>query len=125
MPVFSAFFLFFALSAMGLPGLNNFVGEILILVGTFRERPIFAALAFTGFVFAVIYLLRMIQDALFGPDKPDRMLWDVTPREVAVLVMMALPVLYLGLRPAPVLSFFEHPAATLISHVARGAGLAP
>jgi NADH-quinone oxidoreductase subunit M len=110
---------------MGLPGLNNFVGEILILVGTFRGWPVFAALAFGGFVFAVIYILRMIQDALFGPDKPDRVLWDATPREVLVLIMLALPVLYLGLHPGPVLQIFEPPVEKLINHFTQVAMLAP
>jgi NADH-quinone oxidoreductase subunit M len=107
MPVFSAFFLFFALSSMGLPGLNNFVGEILILIGTFQARPIIAVLAFVGVLLTVIYLLRMIQDSLFGEARKERHLWDVKPREILILVVMALPVLYIGLHPGPVLRLFE------------------
>ena len=107
MPLYSAFFLFFALSSMGLPGLNNFVGEILILIGIFQARPVIAVLAFVGVLLSVIYILRMVQDGLFGEGREDRTLWDVTPREVAILVMMALPVLFIGLHPGPILRLFD------------------
>ena len=107
MPVFSAFFLFFALSSMGLPGLNNFVGEILILIGTFQVRPVVAIAAFIGVVLGVIYILRMVQDSLFGQASEEHHLWDIKPREMVVLVILALPVLYIGLHPGPVLKLFE------------------
>jgi len=103
MPVFSAFFLFFALSSMGLPGLNNFVGEILILIGAYENRPVIAVLAFVGVLLSVIYILRMVQDSLFGEGREDRTLWDVSAREIFILALLAVPVLYLGLHPGPVL----------------------
>jgi NADH-quinone oxidoreductase subunit M len=107
MPVFSAFFLFFALSSMGLPGLNNFVGEILILIGTFQVRPVIAVLAFVGVILSVIYILRMIHDSLFGEARKEHHLWDVKPREIFILVVMALPVLFIGLHPGPVLRLLD------------------
>ncbi len=107
MPVFSAFFLFFALSSMGLPGLNNFVGEVLILIGTFQARPVVAVLAFIGVILGVIYILRMVQDSLFGEAEREHYLEDVQAREILVLVIMALPVLYIGLHPGPILKLFE------------------
>ena len=107
MPVFSAFFLFFALSSMGLPGLNNFVGEILILIGTYQVRPVIAVLAFVGVLLSVIYILRMIQDGLFGEGREGRTLWDVNAREVVILVFLALPVLYIGLHPGPILRLLD------------------
>lgn len=107
MPVFSAFFLFFALSSMGLPGLNNFVGEILILIGTFQVRPVIAIVAFVGLILGVIYILRMVQDSLFGEASQKHHLWDIKPREMVILVIMALPVLYIGLHPGPILKLFE------------------
>ena len=66
MPVFSAFFLLFAMASLGLPGLNNFVGEILILLGAFRTWPWVAGLGFAGLVFTVIYILWLVQGTLFG-----------------------------------------------------------
>jgi NADH-quinone oxidoreductase subunit M len=107
MPVFGAFFLFFALSSLGLPGLNNFVGEILILIGTFQVRPVVAILAFVGVLLPVIYLLTMVQKSLFGEVREDRQLWDVEFREILILVVLAVPVLFIGLHPGPILRLFE------------------
>jgi NADH-quinone oxidoreductase subunit M len=123
MPVFSAFFLLFALSSMGLPGLNNFVGEILILVGLFRKYPIFAAISFGGMIFAVIYILRMVQDALFGPPKTAEALPDVNSRELFTLIILALPVLYLGLHPGPVLRLLDQPVQQFLNQLAQVAAL--
>jgi len=107
MPVFSAFFMFFALSSMGLPGLNNFVGEILILIGAFQAQPLIAIVAFIGLILGVIYILRMVQDSLFREVSSEHHLWDIKPREMVILVIMALPVLYIGLHPGPILKLFE------------------
>jgi NADH-quinone oxidoreductase subunit M len=108
MPVLSAFFLFFALASMGLPGLNNFVGEILILIGTFQSWPLVGALSFAGLIPGVIYILRMVQDSLFGPIvRPEQGLWDAKPREIAILILLALPVLFIGLHPDPILNLFK------------------
>jgi len=116
MPVFSAFLLFFSMSALGLPGLNNFVGEILILIGTYRANPTAAVLGFTGLVFGVIYVLRMVQDTLFGRfSGQESMLRDVDARETLVLTSLALIVLFLGLWPRPVLDLFEGPVNELIN----------
>jgi NADH-quinone oxidoreductase subunit M len=117
MPVFSAFFLFFALSSMGLPGLNNFVGEILILIGVFQARPVIAVLAFVGVLLSVIYILRMVQDSLFGEGREDRTLWDVKPREIFILALMALPVLYIGLHPGPILRLLESSITFMMQQV--------
>jgi NADH-quinone oxidoreductase subunit M len=123
MPVYSAFFLFFALSSLGLPGLNNFVGEILILVGTFKERPVIAILGFGGIVFGVIYILRMVQDAIFGEARKEHVLWDINPREAVILISLALVVLFIGLHPGPVLQILEHPVQAMVGpsgHLAMG-----
>jgi NADH-quinone oxidoreductase subunit M len=114
MPVFSAFFLFFAMSALGLPGLNNFVGEILILIGTFRAYPLVAILGFAGLVLGLVYVVRMVQDAVFGQPRKEHDLWDLTPREVVVLGVLALAVLFIGLHPGPVLGLFEQPVQNLL-----------
>jgi len=118
-PVFSAFFLFFALSSLGLPGLNNFVGEILILVGTFKARPIIAILGFAGIVFGVIYILRMVQDSLFGVPRKEHVLWDITPREYVTLWALALAVLFIGLHPGPVLRVLDPAVQHMIQQTAQ------
>ena len=66
MPAFSALFLVVSLSSLGLPGLNGFVGEFLILLGAFQVNPWLAALATTGIIFAAVYLLWMYQRVIFG-----------------------------------------------------------
>ncbi len=114
MPVFSAFFLLFALSSLGLPGLNNFVGEVLILIGTFQAKPVIAILGFCGIVFGVIYILRMVQDSLFGEPRSEHDLWDLDGREILMLAALALAVLFIGLHPTPVLHLLEHPVATML-----------
>ncbi len=107
MPIYSAFFLFFALSSMGLPGLNNFVGEILILIGVYEVQPVVAVWTFVGVLLSVIYILRMVHDSLFGQGRAGRKLWDVNAREVVILVLLALPVLYIGLHPGPILQLLS------------------
>jgi NADH-quinone oxidoreductase subunit M len=115
MPVFSFFFLFFALASMGLPGLNNFVGEILILVGLFQARPLFGILGFGGLIFTVIYILRMVKDALFGEPKQEHVWVDANAREVVILTVMAAPVLFIGLHPGPVLRLLDQPVQQLLT----------
>ena len=115
MPVFSVFFLFFALASMGLPGLNNFVGEILMLVGIFQARPLIGILSFGGLVFTVIYILRMVKDTLFGEPKKEHVWVDVNAREVVILVIMALPILFIGLHPGPALRLLEQPVQHLLA----------
>ena len=67
LPYLPPFLLFFALASLGLPGLGNFVGEFLILTGTFVVAPWVAVVASTGLIFAVVYALIMVQRALQGP----------------------------------------------------------
>jgi NADH-quinone oxidoreductase subunit M len=88
------------MASLGLPGLNNFVGEILILIGTYRVHPILAVIGFAGLLLGVIYILRMVQDTLFGALKGDvSVLYDVNAREVLILGTLALCVLFLGVYP--------------------------
>ena len=119
MPVFSAFFLLFAMSSLGLPGLNNFVGEILILVGTFRENPWAAGIGFAGLVFTVIYVLWLVQKTLFGETRNEQIraltFSDINAREVVILAPLAAAVILIGLFPAPVLNLFQEPVRGLIA----------
>ena len=116
-PVFSAFFLFFAMASMGLPGLNNFVGEILILVGIFSAWPVIGILSFAGLVLAVVYTLRMVQDSLFGEPRQEQVIPDITVREGCILAMLAVPILFIGLHPGPVLRLLEPPVQHLLAQV--------
>jgi NADH-quinone oxidoreductase subunit M len=117
MPVFSGFFLFFAMASLGLPGLNNFVGEILIIIGTFQVHPVIGILSFAGLVFGVIYILRMVQDTIFGTPVKEHhhVLFDLDFREGFTLVLLALPILFIGLHPGPVLRLLDHPVQHLLT----------
>ncbi len=122
-PVFSGFFLLFAMSSLGLPGLNNFVGEILILIGTFQHSQWVAGFGFAGLVFTVIYILWLVQGILFGPTRSPRIrdlpLRDVTAREAAILIPLAAAVIFLGVYPGLVLDLFSGPAQGLVALLAR------
>lgn len=114
-PVFSGFFLFFAMASLGLPGLNNFVGEILIIIGTFQARPVIGILSFAGLVLAVIYILRLVQDSIFGQPRQDYVIADLSLREGIILTIIALPILFIGLHPGPVLRLLDQPVQHLLS----------
>jgi len=132
-PAMSAFFLLFILSSLGLPGLNNFAGEFLIFVGLFREHPVIAAAAFAGVVWTLAYLLRLAQKVLFGPVTDTGALAgefpDLTAREYAVVVPLAVLVIAIGLYPSMLLRPLDAPIQGLIVIVkvasAGTGGLAP
>jgi NADH-quinone oxidoreductase subunit M len=109
MPLFSAFFLLFAMASAGLPGLNNFVGEFLILTGSFKVAPLATALAFIGVILPLIYTVRLIQQLLFQEERRPLLLLDLNRLELAVLSALALGALFLGLHPAPLLDLLKVP----------------
>ncbi|WP_305041316.1 complex I subunit 4 family protein [Geoalkalibacter sp.] len=119
-PRLSFFFLFFSLASLGLPGLNNFAGEILILIGAFQTNPVWGATAFAGVVFAAAYMLRLVQGVLWGAARGALFWPDLEPREGAVLVVLALLVLWLGLYPAPFLAPLREPVADLLNVLPQG-----
>ncbi|MHB1131834.1 MAG: complex I subunit 4 family protein [Chloroflexota bacterium] len=103
MPRLGALTLFFAVATLGLPGLGNFVGEFLVLLGAFRADPLAAGLAALGLVLATVYALWLVQRVFHGALAPGREAADLRPRELAVLSLLALGLLWLGLFPQSVL----------------------
>lgn len=104
MPLFSTIFLIVSLSSIGLPGLNGFVGEFLILIGSFRSplmSPWFTVLATTGVIFAAVYLLWMYQRVIFGPvtNPRNQNLADLSKRELAVLLPVLIFIIWIGVYP--------------------------
>jgi NADH-quinone oxidoreductase subunit M len=101
LPLFGVFLLIVTLSSIGLPGLNGFIGEFTILVGTFRANWIYAALAATGIVLGAWYMLTMFRRVMHGPlDKPvNRQLQDLSAREIIVLVPVVVFIFLIGLFP--------------------------
>ncbi|HEX5716979.1 MAG TPA: NADH-quinone oxidoreductase subunit M [Thermoanaerobaculia bacterium] len=100
-PLFAFFLIFASLASVGLPALNGFVGEFLILTGVFRSLGWPAVVATFGVVLAAIYLLKMIQLTIWGPITKDenRELRDLSFREVAALVPLCVFMLWIGVAP--------------------------
>jgi NADH-quinone oxidoreductase subunit M len=107
MPVYAVLTLIVALSSMGLPGLNGFVGEFTILLGSFGSEaigsPWFAGIAAVGVILAAVYMLYMFQKMFLGPvDKEEnRRLLDLNLREVVTLVPLLVLIFWIGLYPRP------------------------
>ncbi len=112
-PVLAFFFLLFCMASAGVPGLNNFVGEFLVLVGTFRVSPAAAAGAFLGIVLTLVYTVRLVQEILFGKEKKPLALADLTLREGGILAVLAVVDVYLGVHPGPLLELMKTPIALL------------
>ena len=87
MPLFAGVFLFTAFASVGLPGLNGFVGEFLVLLGSFLSLPVYAIVAATGVVLAAVYLLWAYQRMFTGPItmEENRVLTDLSIREIVIL----------------------------------------
>ncbi len=103
MPWLPAVSLFFAAAALGLPGTGNFVGEFLVLIGTFPKAPWVTVLASTGLVLGSVYSLIMIHRAYFGPAKADSALLGLNGRELSMVLGLAGLLILLGVYPQPVL----------------------
>lgn len=101
-PCLSGVGLFFALAALGLPGLGDFIGEFLILIGTYQKHIVAAAVASSGVLAATFYALRFVQFAFQGPNHHSWKLPDLAPREAAILGLLMIALLWLGLYPQPV-----------------------
>jgi|HubBroStandDraft_3_1064219.scaffolds.fasta_scaffold11702_2 NADH-quinone oxidoreductase subunit M len=128
MPLFALFLVFSCLASVGLPGLNGFAGEFLILAGSYRALGWPAALATFGVVLAAVYLLKLIQEILWGPLRHDenRGLRDITLREVAALAPLCVFMLWIGAVPATFLRPSEQALAGLLAdYKARLAAPAP
>ena len=101
MPVFALFWVVTMLSSVGLPGLNGFVGEYLILAGTFQVAPLWAAVGVIGVVLGAVYLLSATRRMLFGPVIHDenRRLSDLNGREVGLMLPLVALVVWIGVQP--------------------------
>jgi NADH-quinone oxidoreductase subunit M len=110
MPRLSGAALFFALASLGLPGLGDFIGEFLILLGTFRAHAALAAVAACGVLAATLYALRFVQRVFQGPNLHSWRLPDLAVREGLMLGAMIVLLLWLGLYPQPVFHTFAQAA---------------
>jgi NADH-quinone oxidoreductase subunit M len=123
MPIYATFFLIVTLSSIGLPGLNGFVGEFLILLGTFNSKNpnsmAYAVVAALGVIFAAVYMLWMFQRVMFGEVTKDenRNLKDLSLREIVVLLPLVFFIIQIGVYPKPFLSRMDASVKHLIQQV--------
>jgi NADH-quinone oxidoreductase subunit M len=121
MPAFSTVLVVVSLSSIGVPGTNGFVGEFLVLIGSYAPFPGATIIAATGVIFAAAYLLWAVQRVVFQKlDNPaNQGLKDLGRREWAVLLPLLLGILWLGLYPAPVLRRTEPAAREIVERVGQ------
>jgi len=119
LPVYSTFFLIVTLSSLGLPMLNGFVGEFLVIIGSLHQKAVYAALAALGVVLAAVYLLWMYQRVFFGEITNDknRNLPDCSALEKFILTTVVIVILALGIYPQPFLRRMDPSVHAVISRV--------
>jgi NADH-quinone oxidoreductase subunit M len=105
-PIFSALLLVVTFSSIGLPGLNGFVGEFLIMLGAFAVTPWWTAVAATGVILGAVYMLWMFRRVIFGPlaNPENQKLQDLNGRELLILAPVVALIVLMGVYPQPFLS---------------------
>ncbi len=135
MPVYAVFFMIVMLSSIGLPGLNGFIGEFLILIGAFKAKALWAVLAASGVVLGAIYMLWMYQRVFLGQAKNGdgaakhgdggaehessghEPLKDLTLREIVVFLPILAMIFFMGIYPKPFLSRMEPAVNKFVAQV--------
>jgi NADH-quinone oxidoreductase subunit M len=112
LPLLACGMVFIAMSSIGLPGLNGFIGEVLSLAGMFRRDPLLAVIGTSGVVLGAWYLLTMLQHAFFGPLREphhghEAEVRDINVREFLSLAPIAVLCLWIGVYPGPLLKLIE------------------
>jgi len=120
MPKFAAFMVLFAMANAGLPGTSGFVGEFMVILGSFKANFWFAFLAATTLILGAAYTLWLVKRVVFGEIANDGVasLQDLNRREFLVLSVLAVAVLALGLWPAPLTDVMHVTVESLLQHVA-------
>ena len=120
MPVFAFFIVFFAMANAGLPGTSGFVGEFLVILGTFSVNGWYAAVAALTLIVGAAYTLWMVKRVVFGPIQNAQVaeMEDLDRREFGMLLFVAAGVLLIGVWPAPLLEIMAASVDQLLAHVA-------
>ncbi|MGA3095337.1 MAG: NADH-quinone oxidoreductase subunit M [Bryobacteraceae bacterium] len=121
MPIFTVVFGIAALSSMGMPPLNGFIGEIAILAGAYQVSSNWAFWAVVGIALGAAYLLWLFQRTMLGEVKePNRTLKDLSWREIAVFTPLIAWAFWIGLNPQPYFRVLERPVARIVERVQPG-----
>jgi len=128
LPVFGGISLLVTLSSMGLPGLNGFIGEFTILLGTFGSEVLgffFALFATLGVILAAVYMLYMFQKVFMGEvtSEENKHLEPMHWQEVAVMIPIMVAIIWIGLQPAPFFRTMDSSVAALVTHVEETANV--
>jgi NADH-quinone oxidoreductase subunit M len=121
MPKFAAFMMLFAMANAGLPGTSGFVGEFLVILSAFKASFWFAFFAATTLILGAAYTLWMYKRVIFGEvtNTAVNTLQDITTREYIILLALAVPVLMLGVWPAPLLDMMHSSIAQLVEQISH------
>ncbi len=122
MPVFAAFFMLFAMANSGLPGTSGFVGEFMVIMAAMQVNFWYAFLAATTLIFGAAYTLWMYKRVVFGAvaNPAVEALKDINRREILILTILAVAVLWMGVYPLPLTEVMHTTVDDLLAHVARG-----
>jgi NADH-quinone oxidoreductase subunit M len=118
-PMFAAMLAIVTFSSIGVPGTNGFIGEFLVLIGSFRTEPVLAVIASTAVIISAAYLLWAIQRILFNSlDKPENEhIPDLNGRELAIMIPLIACIIWMGVYPAPVLRRMQGAAERFVTTV--------
>jgi NADH-quinone oxidoreductase subunit M len=121
MPIYAIIFMIVTLSSIGLPGLNGFVGEFLILLGAFQSNKIYAIIAATGVIFAACYMLWMFQRVVFGQvtNEKNKDLKDLSWREIAIFAPLILFIVWIGVYPSTFLDKTKASTENFLANMAK------
>ncbi len=116
-PIYAAIFMVVMLSSIGLPGLNGFVGEFLIMLGAFIRIRLAVVIAVVGVILEALYMLWTYERVMFGPivKAVNETISDLTGREIAVMVPVIALMLFMGLFPRPIISRMEPSVTAMLS----------
>ena len=117
MPKYAIILMIFTLGALGLPGTSGFVGEFLILLGAFKKNILVATIASLGVILGAAYMLWLYKRVIFGELKDDlKDILDLTRSEIIILTSLAIPILFFGFYPEPLINSIEVSIENLINN---------
>ena len=126
-PIFATILTIVSLSSIGVPGTNGFIGEFLVLVGSYKTQPVATVISATAVIFAAAYLLWSLQRIIYNKlSKPENeTIKDLNWREIGLLVPLLIAIVWMGVYPKPVLEKTEAAARRLVTYVEASAYPAP
>jgi NADH-quinone oxidoreductase subunit M len=116
MPIYTAFVVIAIFSSMGAPGLNGFVGEIMVLMGAYQLNPMLTIIAVLGVLGCAAYLLWMFQQAFLGKitNPENKLIKDLSGREIMVMLPIVLMIFWIGLSPKPFINIIQPSAEYVV-----------